>query len=165
MLLRFILSIVFVTAAAAEDLARGWGSDIPWVTLEAGLAESRASGKPLMLVIHKSWCGACKALRPQFESSSAIRDEMNNFVMVNTLDDEEPKDDKFKPGGAGYIPRILFLRPDGSVMTEVQSGNDQYKYFYGAPAGIAASMRVAAQKAAADALEGAAPPPPPGEDL
>ena len=162
---RFLVAALLAASALAADLARGWGDDIPWVTLSEGLAQAKAAQKPLMLLIHKSWCGACKALRPKFEASPAIRAEMGSFVMVNALDDEEPAEAWAKPGGAGYIPRVLFLTPQGDVMEDVQSGNEQYKYFYGGPEGIAASMRVAAQRAAAAALEGAEAPPPAEEDL
>lgn len=32
-----------------------------------------------------------------------------------------------------YIPRIHFLRPDGSVVEEINSGNPKYPYFIRAP--------------------------------
>jgi protein-disulfide reductase (glutathione) len=114
-------------AAADGDLARGWGQQIAWRSLPEGLVQAQSESKPLMLLVWKTWCGACKALRPKFEASSAVLAESSNFVMVNVVDDEEPADAMYKPGGAGYIPRVLFLRPDGSVMTDVQSGNEQYK--------------------------------------
>lgn len=95
-----------------------------------------------MLLIWKTWCGACKALRPKFASSVEIANESKNFVMVNTVDDEEPKDALYKPGGAGYIPRVLFFRPDGTLL-DVTSGNPQYAYFYGEPEAILDSMKKA----------------------
>lgn len=67
--------------------------------LETGLKLAQAEEKQLMLVIHKSWCGACKSLKPQFEASQQIEELSKNFIMVNTLDDEEPKEGKFTPDG------------------------------------------------------------------
>jgi protein-disulfide reductase (glutathione) len=156
-----LLMLVCSPSAAVADigLARGWGDEIAWRSLPEGLVQAASEQKPLCLLVWKTWCGACKALRPKFAASSAILAESSNFVMVNVVDDEEPQDAKYKPGGAGYIPRVLFLRPDGSIMTDVQSGNDQYKYFFGDPEGIVGAMRVAAKRAAAAALEGAVPPP------
>jgi protein-disulfide reductase (glutathione) len=115
-----LLFSFLVAVSASVDLARGWGSSIAWRSLPEGLVQAQAEEKPLMLLVWKTWCGACKALRPKFEASPSILTESSNFVMVNVVDDEEPSDAKYKPGGAGYIPRVLFLRPDGSVMTDVQ---------------------------------------------
>lgn len=106
-----------------------------------------------MVIIHKSWCGACKQLKPVFAASEQIAEESRRFVMVNLLDDAEPADEEYKPDG-GYIPRILFVDPstgrvDPSLINE--GGHAKYKYFYSAPAAIVQSMRRAAIKLAAAA--------------
>lgn len=38
----------------------GLGEHIDWSTLDDGLSRAKQENKPLMLIIHKSWCGACK---------------------------------------------------------------------------------------------------------
>lgn len=95
-----------------------------------------------MLLIHKSWCGACKALKPRFAASKEIEELSKDFVMVNTLDEEEPSDDKYAPDG-GYIPRVLFIDQRGVVLQDIynKDGNKQYKFYYHDPHDITASMR------------------------
>lgn len=123
---------------------------INWVTLD----EARTLGKPTMLLIHKSWCGACKALKPKFAASAEIAALSAQFSMVNTEDDEEPQGEDYSPDG-GYIPRILFLDSQGSVLKDVinAGGSPQHKYFYPDPSAILASMNaVLARSSASDEL-------------
>ncbi|XP_030844750.1 thioredoxin domain-containing protein 12 [Strongylocentrotus purpuratus] len=104
----------------------------------------------MMLVNHKTWCGACKALKPKFAASEEILKLSSDFVMVNVEDDEEPEGSQFQPDG-GYIPRILFLNSDGVVQPDLINtlGNPQYKFFYSN-----ALMVTEAMKSAVKALGG-----------
>ncbi|RZF44712.1 hypothetical protein LSTR_LSTR000664 [Laodelphax striatellus] len=123
-------------------LGKGFGEQIAWKTLDKGLDEAKSKQLPVMLIIHKSWCGACKALKPQFASSKEIHNLSEHLIMVNTGDDDEPKDKKYAPDGA-YFPRILFLGPNGEVLTEYfnEQGHPQYKYYYSSPESIAVTMK------------------------
>eukprot|EP00047_Mylnosiga_fluctuans_P002660 m.225405 g.225405 ORF g.225405 m.225405 type:complete len:154 (+) comp11259_c0_seq1:41-502(+) len=140
-----LLLVALAGTVLAEDIARGWGSGITWRGLEAGLAEASASRKPFMVVIHKTWCGACKGLRPKFAESEEIAQLSADFVMINLQDDEEPSDPSFAPDG-GYIPRILFGDADGTVNADIfnAGGNPRYKYYYSDAESIAKAMKTAA---------------------
>jgi protein-disulfide reductase (glutathione) len=133
--------VIAVMAAASKSIGRGFGEQYIWFGLEEGLEAAKNSNKPLMLIIHKTWCGACKALKPQFAASKEIEDLSSHFVMVNVEDDEEPKDEQYSPDG-GYVPRILFIEPTGKVRTDFFNveGNPSYKYFYSDTESVAATM-------------------------
>lgn len=133
-----------ILSVIASGLDNGMGEFYEWHSLEDGLTLSSETGKPLMLIIHKSWCGACKALKPQFSKSDKILELSKNFVLVNTLDDEEPTDAKYQPDG-GYIPRILFLDSEGTVKEELinENGNEKYKYYYWNAETVVKSMKKA----------------------
>jgi len=134
-------SLIFGTLSAATDYARGWGKNIKWVSLKEGQRLAREQNKPAMIVIHKTWCRACKALKPRFAASNEISKLSSDFVMINVEDDEEPKNAEFKPDG-GYIPRILFMDASGQVLPEQTNHNStQWKYFYGETQSILESMR------------------------
>jgi len=140
-----ILLVVFISQIAAKS--NGWNENIDWAAdIDSFQAKIKESGKPGMMIIHKSWCGACKSLKPKFIASKAIEEASKDFVMLNTIDDDEPSGDQYKPDG-GYIPRILFFNPDGEVDASLKNpGRDSYKYFYPEPNGIVSAMKVAKNK-------------------
>lgn len=38
----------------------GFGEHIKWYKLDDALEEAKSTNLPIMLVVHKTWCGACK---------------------------------------------------------------------------------------------------------
>jgi protein-disulfide reductase (glutathione) len=76
--LRMFLALVLFAAAAAAAPSNGFGDGISWLTLDEAKTAAAAQNKPIMLIIHKSWCGACKALKPKF-SESAIIAELSEY--------------------------------------------------------------------------------------
>ena len=118
----FVCLTAFVASSAIVNAdSNGWNDKIAWVAVDEATAAAQASGKPIMTVIHKSWCGACKALKPQFAASADIEQLSSKFVMVNAMDDEEPSGDEWRPDG-GYIPRIIFSDSSGNVHPEITEG-------------------------------------------
>jgi len=143
----FFLALLVVLPAALALGGHGFGDNYEWKSLEEAKALAKEQNKPIMLIVHKSWCGACKRLGPAFADAAEIKFLANNFIMVNTVDDEEPKGTEYAPDG-GYIPRILFLDPSGAVHPELinEQGNAKYKYYYPEVGQIATAMKTALSK-------------------
>ncbi|VVC89244.1 unnamed protein product [Leptidea sinapis] len=102
-LFTLICSSAQCSALTGKD--NGFGKDYVWAgSLDSGIKIASHHKKPVMLIIHKSWCSACKGLKPKFAASTELQVLSKHFVMVNLIDDEEPKDTSFAPDGT-YIPR------------------------------------------------------------
>ena len=115
------------------SLGRGFGDKFDWWGLEGGMAESNRTGKISMVVVHKSWCGRCQQLGPSFAQESTIKYLADQFVMINICDEEEPQEERFNPGGHGYIPRIMFFDSAGELMDQFWSRNKRWPYFCAQP--------------------------------
>ena len=89
-------------------LGRGFGEYIQWVKYEKALEQAKEQNMPIMLIIHRQWCSACKALKPIIAESRPIWKLSYYFIMVNVEDDEEPLDTQYFRDG-GYYPRVFFL--------------------------------------------------------
>lgn len=123
--------------------ANGWGDAIAWRHLDEGLAEAKAEGRPLMLVVHASWCDRCKELKPAF-SSERLASLSERFVMVNADQDQTPDVLTYAPDGT-YIPRILFIDPStGNLDEGLQNPNrSRYHYYYSPRDDLAGMMEKA----------------------
>ncbi|VDM48343.1 unnamed protein product [Toxocara canis] len=129
-----------------SPLSHGFGEDIDWVRWEDAVETALEKDKPIFLLIHKSWCHACKALKKTFQQSNArkaFKILSEYFVMVNTEDDDEPYEEEYRPDGK-YIPRLLFLDKNGDLLPEFVNKKAEYKnyaYYYSSPADILNSMK------------------------
>lgn len=131
-----------LVAAKGEGKHRGFNSAINWVnSIDEAKKAAADNGRPIFILIHKSWCGACKALQGVFANSDQIAKRSEAFNMVNLEDDEEPSAEEFKPDG-GYIPRIFFMDASGKLDTSVtnKQGNPKYKYFYSSEQQVLSGM-------------------------
>jgi protein-disulfide reductase (glutathione) len=123
--------------------ADGWNDAIAWRGLDEGLREAKQSGMPLMLVVHTDWCGNCQKLKPSF-ARERLAQLSEQFVMVHVDQDAQPEVTLYSPDGQ-YIPRVLFLDPDGNIDSQLQNPNrrDRFRYFYTPQDDLVASMREA----------------------
>ncbi|MEX1367921.1 MAG: thioredoxin family protein [Nannocystaceae bacterium] len=134
-----------VTAAprVATAPANGFNDAIAWRGLDEGLREAKADHRPLMLVVHASWCGQCKALKPKFQDAR-ISELSEQFVMVNADQDLVTQVQSYGPDGI-YLPRVLFFDPEtGQPDADLQNpARSRYHYYYGPRDDLAGMMEKA----------------------
>jgi protein-disulfide reductase (glutathione) len=137
------------TPAVAIDVAArpasppaGWNdAAIAWLSPDAGLAEARGSQRPVCLVVFTTWCPRCAAYSQLFHDPRVVA-AAKHFVMIRVdADANEAFAGRFAPDGE-YIPRTLFLAPDGALKEDVRSGHPRFAYYYGDedPAPLLAAM-------------------------
>jgi len=70
--MRFLVALCLLfSAVAAND--RGFNAAIDWGNnLEESIARGKTEEKPVFILIHKTWCGACKRLKTVFADSAEI---------------------------------------------------------------------------------------------
>ncbi|KAL3068448.1 hypothetical protein niasHT_030739 [Heterodera trifolii] len=99
----------------SKDPSGGFGTDIEWVPWDQAVSVALDLNRPIFLLIHKTWCGACDALKKSFATSPKRKELLElskQFVMVNTEDEEEPEEEEYAPDGR-YIPRLFILNKHG----------------------------------------------------
>jgi protein-disulfide reductase (glutathione) len=148
----FLALVACVPVIAGPPNTKDWNPKIDWKTLPQAYSEARKSQKPIMTVIHMSWCAACKALKPQFAKSKEIQELSAHFETVLAGDADEPKEGKFRPEGlkGGYYPRIIFLKPDGTRIEGLAGPNAEYSAYFSKPAQIVSAMQGALKSVGID---------------
>lgn len=129
------VAVVAGAAAAAKNGGHGWGDSIEWRTYDEALKEAKERNVPIAIFLHKTWCHACKRLRPIVAASSAIAEQSKQFVMVSAEDEEQPHGVRSFEMDGSYIPRVVFVHPNGHPNHEIwnESGNPQYRSVHSTP--------------------------------
>jgi thiol:disulfide interchange protein len=102
---------------------------MPWLSRDAAVAQAAAENRPMMVFVYTDWCPRCGELEPVF-NESAIVQAANGLIPVRHNQDENPAWlQQLAQDYEEYVPRVLFLNPDGSLMSIVSS-HPRYPYFY-----------------------------------
>lgn len=109
---------------------------IAWKPWDDAARDAKRDGRPIMLVIYADWCPHCRELSPVF-ADPEIQKLAKNLVMVHQNSDEDPPWLRSYASLGSYVPRILFLGPDGAIKADLTSGDGRYPYFY-TPQGVSA---------------------------
>ena len=128
-----------------KNPANGFGDHISWKSWPEAKAIATKTGKPIMVILHKESCPACRSFKQVFASSEDISNTSEQFVMVNAQFGQEPSEEsKFNVDGK-YVPRIIFLDSSLNVLKDVinKSGNPKYKYFHKGERSVIDAMKQA----------------------
>ena len=138
-ILRIFLFYVILGSVFAIN-SNGFGDQVNWVDYSSALSDS---SRPTMIILHKSWCAACKNLKPKLAKNLDFEELSQKFSMVNAGEDNELHNNADLSVDGSYIPRIFFLDPQGQVLDQVYNfkGNPSYKYFYFNVETVLSSMR------------------------
>jgi protein-disulfide reductase (glutathione) len=133
--------------ADPKSVARGWNNTaISWMDHTQGVAEAARTGKPILTVVQATWCSHCERYKKVFFDPKVV-ELSKNFVMVMVDGDREKKlGAKLGPNNQAYVPRTLFLKPDGQLRPELIGANAApYSHFidYDTPAELLALMQKA----------------------
>merc|ERR1712226_25612 len=130
----FPFLFIFPSAIITEGnvLSNGFGDEIEWKPWLQALDIAKETERPIMVLLHKTSCPACKSFKPIFAKSKEILELSSKFVMVNAKLGQEPSNEPKLSVDGKYVPRIIFLDSQSKVLTEVinKKGNPKYKYFH-----------------------------------
>jgi thiol:disulfide interchange protein len=133
-------------AHAAHDWNDG---AVDWKPFDDGLALAKKEKKPVCLIVYTEWCPHCGNYSKVFHDPKVV-EKAKKFVMIRVdQDKDKERMQKYAPDG-GYIPRTVFLGPDGAIATDVRAPNPKFGYFYDEkdPASVLAGMDAALAKLA-----------------
>ena len=147
-LARTLLLAATLAVLARPVAAHDWNEkDIAWKGLDDALAQAKKEQKPVCLIVYTEWCPHCANFSQVFHDPKVV-EKTKQFVMVRMdQDKEKDKTGKYAPDG-GYIPRTMFLAPDGTLAADVHAPRDKFQYFYDEkdPASVLAGMDAALAK-------------------
>jgi thiol:disulfide interchange protein len=99
------------------------GAGIAWVdNHDAGLAQAKAEGKPVFLILHADWCSWCKKSFSETFPDPRITALKDRFIWLRINSDKEQKYKK-QYGQEGF-PMMVLLNPDGSVLKKIDGYRD-----------------------------------------
>jgi thioredoxin-like negative regulator of GroEL len=115
-------------SAHAAGKSLNWNNrGVLWLPFARGLREARHSGKPVLVVFYAEWCRHCASFSRQFFNPAVVR-LSKSLVMVRVDVDEHPNlSARYSPDGS-YVPRTMVLRPDGSLISDIQGSQAKYRY-------------------------------------
>ncbi len=122
------------TSHAAEAAATAAAAPAAEVKPAAGLefkhkyaaaaAESKKSGKPMIVIFSASWCGPCQTMKKKVYPSDEVKPFHDKFVWAYLDADEEENAALMKKYKVEGIPHIQFLGADEKELDKQVGSSD-----------------------------------------
>lgn len=114
---------------SSEQRGADWNEGaIAWRAYDEGLAEAKATGKPVVLVFYTDWCPHCHNYSRVFHDPEVVK-AASEFVMIRVNRDVSPELSEHYDLDGQYVPRTFILRPDGEVRAELTGEDPEYRYY------------------------------------
>ena len=111
-----------VRASSPESADMFNSAEINWRDPKSGIYEASKSNKPVIMVMHATWCSACKKYREVFKNPGIVAAAKDFVMILVDADKDKEVNGAFSPDGT-YVPRTLFIDPEGNV-SETYVGKD-----------------------------------------
>merc|ERR1711963_847860 len=120
-LITLLVCFVFIGVISSEGnvLSNGFGDEIEWKPWSEALDLAKKTEKPILVLLHKTSCPACKSFKTVFAKSKEILELSSKFIMVNAKFGQDPSNEPKLAIDGKYVPRIIFMNSQGDVLEEV----------------------------------------------
>lgn len=106
------------------------GDAAGWLSWPEGSIVAASEQRPMMVFVYADWCPRCRELEPVLDRPEVRDAGCNKLVMVRQNQDEDSGWLRTTVGdNETYVPRVMFLNPDGTMRSEV-SPHPRYPLFY-----------------------------------
>jgi thiol:disulfide interchange protein len=126
------MRLVLTAVIAAGIAIAGCGSaeqhsttsgDAPgnWIQddLDAAMALSEETGKPLLIDMYADWCGPCRTLGEEYFPSEEMQPLLASFVLVRIDIDTPSGGEVASMYGVSSIPTVVIAESDGTEITRI----------------------------------------------
>jgi thiol-disulfide isomerase/thioredoxin len=121
----FLIVLLALAMLYFEVFFPNWGGphdNIPWLTnLDKALAQSKQTGKPLMVDFSASWCPPCQEMKRRVWPDAKVEQTVNRNYIPVLMDVDHPESQSpAQKYGIEVIPAVLILDSSGNVIRRAQ---------------------------------------------
>lgn len=95
-----------ISAATSNDPRQDLTKVFSFATdLDTAKRTANVEGKPVMVIVHATYCSACKKLLPDLVANKDVKELSKKFVVIHSVDGSDPQAENFTPAHS-YYPRF-----------------------------------------------------------